>query len=83
MSLAKVITAVPGMPGFTWYTDNEHTSTIAMVFDRNAVAMFQGPVRTAQYRLEREGIDGYVYRDWNLPAILVAGRIRKLTGITS
>jgi len=83
MSMAKVITDVPGMPGFTWYTDNEHTSTIAMIFDPAAVAMFQGPVKTEQYRLSREGVDGFVYRDWNLPAILVPGRIRKVTGVVT
>ncbi len=80
---AKVITDVPGMPGYNWYTDNEHTNTILMIFDPSAVAMFQGPVKTEQYRLSREGIDGYVYRDWNLPAILVPGRVRKITGVTS
>lgn len=83
MSLAKVITEVPGMPGFTWYTDNEHTNSIIMVFDKTSVAMLQGPVKTEQYRLSREGIDGYVYRDWSLPVILVPGRIRKITGVNS
>jgi hypothetical protein len=83
MSVAKILTAIPGLPGLTWYIDNEHTNTIATIFDRNAVAMLQGPVRTEQYRLSREGIDGWIYRDWNLPIITVPGRIRKLTGVTS
>jgi len=80
MSMAKIINQVPGLPGYTWYVDNEMTSTIMAVFDRKAVAMLQGPVRTAQYRLELEGVDGYLYRDWSLPVILVPGRIRQLTG---
>ena len=81
MSMAKVINQVPSMPGFTWYVDNEMTSTIISIFDRKAVALLQGPVRTAQYRLELEGIDGYLYRDWNLPIFLVANRVRQLTGV--
>jgi hypothetical protein len=81
MSMAKVINVVPGLPGFTWYVDNEMTGTILSVFDRKAVAMLQGPVRTAQVRLEQEGIDAYIYRDWNLPAFLVSSRVRQITGV--
>ena len=80
MSMAKIINQVPSMPGYTWYVDNEMTSTIASVFDRKAVAMLQGPVRTAQVRLELEGIDSYIYRDWNLPIFLVPSRVRQITG---
>jgi hypothetical protein len=82
LSLAKVITNVPALPGLTWYIDNEHTSTIACVFDKSAVYLMDGPKRVAQYRMEQEGIDGYIYRDWNLPKIVIAGRIRKLTGVS-
>lgn len=81
ISLAKVITNVPGMPGMNWYVDNEHTATLATLFDKAAVYLMDGPKRVAQYRLEQEGIDGYVIRDWNLPKIVVGGRIRKLTGV--
>jgi hypothetical protein len=81
MSMAKIINQVPSMPGFTWYVDNEMTSTILSIFDRKAVALLQGPVRTAQYRLELEGIDGYLYRDWNLPVFLVSNRVRQVTGV--
>lgn len=83
MSMAKVINQVPSMPGFTWYVDNEMTSTIISVFDRKAVALLQGPVRTAQVRLEQEGIDAYIYRDWNLPIFLVSNRVRQLTSVHS
>lgn len=81
MSMAKVINAVPSMPGYTWYVDNEMTNATMAIFDRKAVALLQGPVRTAQYRLEIEGIDGYIYRDWNLPVFLVPNRVQKLTSI--
>jgi len=81
LSLAKVITNVPAMPGMTWYIDNEHTNTLATLFDKGAVYLMDGPKRTAQYRMEQEGIDGYVYRDWNLPRIVIGGRIRKITGV--
>src|SRR6266487_80715 len=81
LSLAKVITNVPALPGFTWFIDNEHTNTLATVFDKQAVYLMDGPKRVAQYRMESEGIDGYIYRDWNLPKIVIGGRIRKLTGV--
>jgi len=83
LSLAKVITNVPALPGMTWYIDNEHTSTVACVFDKGAVYLMEGPKRVAQYRMEQEGIDGYIYRDWNLPKIVIGGRIRKLTSVAT
>lgn len=83
LSLAKVINNVPGLPGLTWYIDNEHTSTVACVFDKGAVYLLEGPKRVAQYRMEQEGVDGYIYRDWNLPKIVIGGRIRKLTSIAT
>jgi hypothetical protein len=83
LALAKVITNVPSLPGFTWYVDNEHTVTIGMVFDKAAVFLMQGPVRVAQYRMEQEGVDGYIYRDWNLPKIVIGGRVRKISPITA
>lgn len=83
MSMAKIINQVPSMPGFTWYVDNEMTSTIISVFDRKAVALLQGPVRTSQVRLEQEGIDAYLYRDWNVPVLLVSNRVRQLTSVHS
>jgi hypothetical protein len=83
MSLAKILTAVPGLPGFTWFIDNEMATGNIAVFDKRAVAMLQGPVRTAQYRLELSGVDGYVYRDWNLPIIMVPGRTALVTGVTT
>jgi hypothetical protein len=83
MSMAKIINQVPSMPGYTWYVDNEMTNTTMAVFDRKAVALLQGPVRTAQYRLEVEGVDGYIYRDWNLPVFLVSNRVQLLTGVNT
>ena len=83
IGMAKIINQVPSMPGFVWYVDNEMTSTTCAIFDRKAVALLQGPVRTAQYRLEQEGVDGYIYRDWNLPVFLVSNRVNLLTGVAS
>jgi hypothetical protein len=80
---AKVITDVPGLPGFTWYVDNEKTPTICTVYDKQAVIMAQGPVRTAQYRLEAEGIDAYIVRDWNQVKRVQSGKIRDITGVTA
>lgn len=80
---AKIITDVPGLPGFTWYVDNEKTPTILTVYDKQAVILAQGPVRTAQYRLEAEGIDAYIVRDWNQVKRVMNGRIKDITGVTA
>jgi hypothetical protein len=83
MSVAKIINQVPGLPGMQWFVDNEMTNTTVGVFDKKAVALLQGPIRSAQYRLELEGIDGYIYRDWNLPINMIPGRTSLLTGVNS
>lgn len=79
----RVIGNIPGLQGFTWYIDQELTATIATVYDRNAIILAQGPVRTAQYRDEQSGIDGYITRDWNAVKVVQTGLIRNLTGITA
>lgn len=79
----RVIGNIPGLQGFTWYIDQELTATIATVFDKRAIVLAQGPVRTAQYRDEQSGIDGYITRDWNAVKVVQSGLIRNLTGITA
>src|SRR5205823_13507234 len=73
ISLAKVITNVPGLPGFSWFIDNEHTNSIATILDKGAVYFIEGPKRLANYRLEQEGLSGMVYRDWNGVKTFIAG----------
>jgi len=80
--MSKVITNVPAMPGMTWFVDQEKTDDEIEVFDKSAVYLMEGPKRSANYRLELQGTDGYVYRDWFLPKIVNTGRIRAVTGIT-
>lgn len=79
----KVIDSIQGLNGFTWYIDQELTATLATVYDRNAIILAQGPVRTAQYRDEIAGIDGYITRDWNAVSIVNSGWIRNLTGVSA
>jgi len=83
MSTARVITGITGLEGFTWYIDNEKTATIATVYDKGAVFKMQGPVRTATVRNELADVDYYRIFDFNLPEIIIAGRIRDLTGVTA
>lgn len=45
----RVITGVPGLPGFTWYIDNLKTNSLVTVYDKSAILLMQGPTRTAQY----------------------------------
>jgi hypothetical protein len=83
MSGARVITGVPGLPGFTWYIDNEKTATIATVYEKDAVYKMQGPVRTAVFRDEMKDYDAFRIFDFNLCEIIIAGRIRDITSVTA
>ena len=82
-SNARVITGVPGLPGFTWYIDNELTATLATVYDREAVDKFQGPVRTAVWRDEAADVDMFRIFDFMLCEIVQSGKIRDLTSVTA
>ncbi len=83
VSSARVITNVPGLPGYTWYIDNEKTATIATVYEKDAVYKMQGPVRTAVFRQELEDVDAFRIFDFMLTEIIIAGRIRDITGVTA
>jgi hypothetical protein len=82
-SSARVINNIPGLPGFTWYIDNEKTSTIATIYDKSAIVGFQGPIRTAT--ISEALPDQEIYRifDFYLPKIIIAGRGRDLTSVTA
>ena len=79
----RIVTNIPGLPGMVWYIDALKTTTIATVYDKEAIKLMQGPVRTAQYRVEGRGMDAYITRDWNLIKIVDSSTIRDLTGITT
>jgi hypothetical protein len=72
---------VPGVNGVTWYTDNGLANTRITAFDKRAVLKMQGPVRTAQFRDERRGMDGYITRNWRGVQIIDTSRIRGVTGV--
>ena len=74
---------VPGMPGFTWYVDNELTSTILTIYERDAVYLMQGPVRTAVWRDEMKDYDAFRIFDFNLCEIIETGKIRNITSVTA
>lgn len=80
---ARVIANPPGLNGITWDIDNGITPTIAILLDRSAVMLAQGPVRTARSRDEQAGVDGYITRDWNAVKTVRSGFIRKLTAISA
>lgn len=82
-STARVITDVPGLPGFTWYIDNEKTATIMTIYDKKAVYHMQGPIRTAVWRDEQRDVDAFRIFDFNLNKIIESGKIRDLTSVTA
>lgn len=82
-SEARAVTEVL-TPGVTWYIDNELTQAASViVMDREAVANVEGPSRVGQYRMEVEGVDGYVARRWYQCQILQSGKGAELTTVTT
>lgn len=82
-STARVVDNIRGLEGITWYIDNEKTNTIATVYEKEAVNKFQGPVRTAVWRDEAADVDMFRIFDFMLCEIIIAGRIRDLTGVSA
>ena len=57
---------LPGIPNISFVIDESLTDGNVYLWDKAAAMVrIQGPVRTEQYRLVREGGNGLVYRDWN------------------
>ena len=83
LSSARIVTGIPGLPGITWYIDNEKTATILTVYEKDSVYLMQGPVRTAVFRDEMKDIDAFRIFDFSLCEIIIAGRIRDITGVTA
>jgi len=73
---------IPGFP-YTFYVDNLIPNTLAIVYDRQAIVSFQGPVSTAAYRDALHRFDGYVYTDYFLAKITQPSKIRQLTAISA
>lgn len=82
-SKARVITNIPQLIGVSWYVDNELLSDSVIVMDRQASVLVQGPTRVGQYRLEQEGIDGYVAREWYQHQVVQSGKGAELTSVTT
>lgn len=79
----RVINGVPGLPGVTWYVDNLKAATSITVYDREAVMLLQGPVRTETYRDSTHGFNGYITRDWNTVYVLDPSLVANLTGVSA
>lgn len=74
---------IPGVPGISIILDESVADGKFYLFDRAlALVRIQGPVRTEQYRLAREGGSGLVYRDWNDIQLRDLTKARTITGLT-
>lgn len=62
---AKVVGAVPGQPGVTWYLDELLADGNIYFWDSSALADIQGPIRTSTYRDEDIGGQGVFIRNWS------------------
>jgi hypothetical protein len=80
---AKTVGNIPGFPGVTWYVDNLLSQTLLSIYDKAGIMLMQGPVRTAQYRIEPRGMDAYITRDYNTCEIVDTDIVRNLTTVTA
>ena len=78
---AKQVT-IPGFQ-YTFFVDNLMTNTVAVLYDKQAIAAFQGPTSTAMYRDAIHRFDGYIATDYFLTKITQSGKIRKITGVSA
>jgi hypothetical protein len=78
---AKIVN-ITGVP-YTFYVDNLMTNTVAVLFDKQAIAAFQGPTMTAGYRDPTHRYDGYIVVDYFLAKITQTGKIRKVTPVSA
>lgn len=73
---------IPGIPGISFIIDESVADGNVYLFDRDqALTRIQGPIRTEQYRLAREGGSGLVYRDWNDVQVRDLTKARTITGL--
>lgn len=56
---------LPGLAGKTVYADHMVVDGTMYNYSKNSFFRKQGPVRTEQYRMTREGGNGMLYRDWH------------------
>lgn len=82
MSSARTV-SIDLLPGITWYIDNELVSDSVIIMDKSSTVCVNGPTRVGQYRLEAEGIDGYVAREWYQCQIVESGKGAELTSVTT
>jgi hypothetical protein len=76
-------TTIPGVPGISVIIDESIADGKFYLFDKNlTMTRIQGPIRTEQYRLTREGGSGLVYRDWNDIQVRDLTKARVITGLT-
>jgi len=80
---SAIVTNLAGLPQFTWYVDDLKSQDKVTVYDRSAVLLMQGPVKTAQYRIEDRGTDAFITRDYNLIKIIDPTRVRDIVGVTT
>lgn len=80
---ARIIPSLAQIQGVKVAIDNELLSTSVIVMDSSAVVCVNGPTRVGQYRLEQEGIDGYVAREWYQCLIVEPGKIAELVTVTT
>jgi len=74
---------LPGYPDIQVVVDSAITDTVAVIGDKRATILAEGPTEAARYRNEPKGYTGYIIRQWLEPEIICTSGIAKLTGVTA
>jgi hypothetical protein len=72
---------VPGWPNVSVIVDGDITAGHAIIGNKEAVVLAEGPTETVKYRHELKRYTGYVARQYIQPQVVIADGIRELTGI--
>ena len=74
---------LPGYPDIQVVVDSAITDTVAVIGDKRATILAEGPTEAARYRHEPKGYTGYIVRQWLQPEIVCTSGIAKLTGVNT
>jgi len=69
--------------GFQGIIDQALTKTLAIIADKNATWMGDGPTVVTNYEHDTRGYRGWMIKQWVKPVITQQGAIEKLTGVSA
>jgi hypothetical protein len=78
----RTIRSAEGVPNaLVWGIDNLIPNGYLAVYDRRAVRLRQGPTNSRDYRDIKTGVEGRLWKDWNLAYNWRANLTKRITGV--